>query len=93
LLHIFQVDSTWTLVTIWSQVNKEKRGERNKGNVLLLFVTVHQLDHNTPPHHGVATLLLKWNQVIEFEMRPRNWQSFSNFMVSRALVKMSVILL
>ena len=58
----------------------------------MLFVTVYRLDRNTPPHRGIATLLLEWNQVAGFKTRPRNRQSFSNFVVSRALVKMSVML-
>ena len=60
--------------------------------MLLLFVTVYWPDRNTPPHRGIATLLLEWNQVVGFRTRPRNRWSFSNFVVSRALVKMLAML-
>jgi len=37
--------------------------EREQKKERKVFVTVYRLDRNTPPHHGRATLLLKWNHV------------------------------
>ena len=42
-------------------MNKKERKKENKDLERVPFVTVRQTDRNTPPHHGIPTLLLKWS--------------------------------
>ena len=42
-------------------MNKKERKKENKDLERVPFVTVHQMDRNTPPHCGIPALLLEWS--------------------------------
>jgi hypothetical protein len=42
-------------------MNKKERKKENKDLEQVPFVMVQQTDRNTPPHRGIAALLLEWS--------------------------------